>query len=112
MVQWLGLCAFTVKGPDSNLGQESKISKAAWCSHKKKRERQQTKQHTHTHTHKTSPPSPKKCILVFNAMETKLTLHPATTVSKHIHIPYSQEKKHFAPPGKNELTCLVLLKNT
>ena len=77
----------------------------------KKKERDNKQNNTHTHTYNL-PTLPQKCILVFNAMETKLTLHPATTVSKHIHIPYSQEKKHFAPPGKNELTCLVLLKNT
>ena len=33
-VQWLGLHAFTAKGPDSNPGQETKISQATQYSQK------------------------------------------------------------------------------
>ena len=36
MVQWLGLCAFTAKGPDSVLGQETKILQAMWHGQGKK----------------------------------------------------------------------------
>ena len=36
MVQWLGLCTFTAKGPDSVLGQETKILQATWHGQEKK----------------------------------------------------------------------------
>ena len=32
VVQWLGLHAFTVKGPGSFPGRGTKISQVAWCS--------------------------------------------------------------------------------
>ena len=39
VVQWLGLCAFTAKGPDSVPGRGTKILQASQCGQEKKQEK-------------------------------------------------------------------------
>ena len=45
VIQWLGFCAFTAKGPGSTPGQGSKIQQAVWPKQKQNKMKQKKNQH-------------------------------------------------------------------